>query len=385
MVGPNYIKRINQARILNLLRVQGKMSRAEIARQLTLTRSTVSLLTADLMKSGVIIDCKHFSSVQTTGRPSVGMQLNPKGGYFIGVEIGVERIRVIALNLMVEILSKISTPLKTKDPAAVEDQVVALIRKVQGNTLRGHPRLLGVGITVPGMLNRRNIVEYASMLGWRNVDLRPNIEEKLGIPVCIENDANAAALAEFYFGGTNVDENLFYLLLDVGVGGGMIIDGKIYTGSFGTAGEIGHLRLPLSLDFDGEFQTKSFEDCVGKGALLKLYKQSGGHREDFFELYKQLEMGDAAALRAVSQWGKMLSMGILTIIDIVNPSHIVLGGPLAKLFPFAQKSFSLLLPMDPFPGARSVQFIQSRFNEDACVMGAAAIVYESLFRVDQPN
>ena len=385
MVGPNYIKRINQARILNLLRLQGKMSRAEVARQLKLTRSTVSLLTADLMKRGVIIDSEQFASCQTTGRPSVGMQLNPKGGYFIGVEIGVEHIKLIAMNLMVEILGTISGPLATKDPVGVADQVVEMIGKLREETVRDHTRLYGVGITIPGMLNRQSIVEYALILGWRGVDLQPALQKRLGMPVYIENDANAAALAEFYFGGGDVEENLFYLLLDVGVGGGMIIDGKIYTGSFGTAGEIGHLRLPLTLDNDGALRTQSFEDCVGKRALLGSYRRFGGNGEDLPAFCAGLEKGEAAAVRAISQWGNMLSLGILSIIDLVNPSHIVLGGPLAKFFPFAKKSLALLLQEDPFPGARSVQLVQSRFNEDACVMGAAATVYESLFRVDHPG
>jgi predicted NBD/HSP70 family sugar kinase len=165
----------------------------------------------------------------------------------------------------------------------------------------------------------------------------------------------------------------------------MIIDGKIYTGSFGTAGEIGHLRLPLLLDLGGEMRTKSFEDCVGKKALLQLYKQHGGDREDFQEFCARLETADVAAMKAISLWANRLALGIVSIIDIVNPSHIILGGPLSKFFRFAQESYLLLLAEDPFPGAKSVKLVQSRFNEDACVMGAAAIVYESLFRVDQPN
>jgi predicted NBD/HSP70 family sugar kinase len=289
------------------------------------------------------------------------------------------------MNLMVEILGSVSSPLSSREPAIVEDQVVALIGKLQRDTVRDQIPLFGVGITIPGMLNRGSIVEYALMLGWKNVDIKPGLEKRLGVPVYMENDANAAALAEFYFNGAEVDENLFYLLLDVGVGGGLIIDGKIYTGSFGAAGEIGHLRLPLSLENDGEMLTTSFEDCVGKRALMELYKRHGGDPENFAGLCSRLEMGDGAALRAISLWANRLALGIVGIIDIVNPSHIVLGGPLAIFYRQAQEAYSLLREVDPFPGAKSVQLLQSRFNEDACVMGGAAIVYESLFRVDQPT
>jgi predicted NBD/HSP70 family sugar kinase len=105
--------------------------------------------------------------------------------------------------------------------------------------------------------------------------------------------------------------------------------------------------------------------------------------EDFTAFCEQLDRGEPVALKTISEWASMLSLGIVSIIDLLNPSHIILGGPLARFFPSVQRPLSLLLQSDLFPGAKAVQLTQSRFKEDACAMGAAALVYESLFRVVQ--
>lgn len=384
MIGPSFVKRINQARILNLLRVKGGLSRAGIARELKLTRSTVSVLASDLMEKGIISESSEYA-VHSTGRPSVSMQLHPEGGHFVGVDVGVERIRVITINLMVETLSDISKPLATREPEGVLKQVVDMVNSTLSNKVINRTRLRGVGLTIPGILNREHVVEHALVLGWRNVDIRPRLEEQLQVPIYIENDANAAALAEFYFGGTDVEENLFYLLLDVGVGGGMIIDGSIYTGSFGTAGEIGHMQLPLRLDSRGEFRTVSIEDCIGKRALLDQYRQNSGSGASFSVFCSRVDKGEPAAVQTITCWAGMVALGLVNIIDLINPSHIILGGPLSRFYQHVQKPLAVLSDRDPFPGAKSVQLLQSRFGEDACVMGAAAIVYESLFKVNQPG
>jgi predicted NBD/HSP70 family sugar kinase len=313
------------------------------------------------------------------------MQLNPNGGYCIGVEIGVERIRVIVIDLMVKILSDTQQPLDSKDPARVVEQTVGMIQKARLESIKENSRLFGIGLTVPGMLNRAKVVEYALDLGWRDLDLRHILEEKFDAPVYLENDANAAALAEFYFGGIDGGENLFYLLLDVGVGAGIIIDRTIYTGSFGTAGEIGHMRLPVMIDQEEPLQTIPFEECVGKRALLAKYRKLGGVTDDFSVFCQQVDRGEPAAIKTISLWANMLALGILNIIDVLNPSHIILGGPLARFYNYVQQPLFLLQQRDYFPSANNVQLIQSRFKEDACAMGAAALVYESLFRVVQEH
>jgi predicted NBD/HSP70 family sugar kinase len=339
------------------------------------------LLTADLLESGIIIDTSAFESSQQTGRPAVGIQLNQDGGYCIGVEIGVENVRVIVIDLMVQILCNTSQPLQSKEPSQVVNQVVRMIHEARATSIAKGSRIFGVGLTVPGMLNREKVVEYAQVLGWRNVDLLRELQGRLEISIYLENDANAAALAELYFGEIDGGENLFYLLLDVGVGSGIIIDKTIYAGSFGTAGEIGHMRLPAVVDKDAPLQTIPFEDCVGKRALLARYRRNGGTSDDLSAFCQELEKGAPAAKEAIAWWANLLAVGIQNIIDLLNPSHIILGGPLARFHSYLRRPLSLLQERDFFPGASAVQVTQSRFKEDACAMGAVALVYESLFRV----
>ena len=218
MATPSLIRHINQTRILRLLKEEGTLSRAELARSLNLTRSTLTAVTDELMKMNLVIEAGEAFVTQATGRPGTGLKLNPEGAFFLGAEINVEQIHLVLINLEGSIIYRRTKKLRSKKPAAVCRDVVNLVDAAWSVQLGNSDRLRGLGITVSALVDIHGVIRNAPTFRWQDVDLKEAIASQLDIPIFIENDANGAALAELSFGRRKGQSDLCLLLLGVGVG-----------------------------------------------------------------------------------------------------------------------------------------------------------------------
>jgi predicted NBD/HSP70 family sugar kinase len=383
------LKQINFARILSLLRYHPRLTRATIARRTGLTRSTVTVITAELIATGLLRTGQETASGTEGGRPGVELELDPDGAFFIGIAIGDENIRVVELNLAAQVTGRVQAAITNTDPETITQQVIELVQQIWQANPQSKVRSRGIGITVPGSLNREGIVLRAPRLQWRNIDLRTYLNLHFDLPLFIENDANAGALVEMYLSGAMPGHSLLYLLLGVGVGAGMVLNHRLLRGAGGTACEISELMLDphpghsISGDRPG-----TLEALCSKIGLLNAYRHRSGEPIDFNTLLLHLEHADEMAQAVVTEWGKYLSWGVRGLVGVLNPERVVFGGQLAALIPYVQDQLDEVLhnclPDESgygFSSAARFRLKVSTFGTDSAAIGGAVLVYQSLFQM----
>ena len=195
------------------------------------------------MDRGLVTESGQSSVARTTGRPGTALNLNPDGAFFLGAEIAAEQIHSVLINLAGSIIHRETAELKSRKPESVSEELVRMVKGIWSVQLKNSDRLRGLGVTVSALVSSQGVIRMAPTFGWNQFDMKSALKSRLDLPVFVENDANGAALAELSFGRRVGQRDLCLLFLDVGVGAGMIFDRKIFRGSDGLAGEIGHLTL----------------------------------------------------------------------------------------------------------------------------------------------
>ena len=245
MANQSLVRHVNERRLLGALRIAGPLSRAELARRLSLTRASVTGMVDDLFARGFVVEdaAALADGRRDAGRPGIALRLAPGGAYFLGVEIGVGIIRLALIDLT-------GRPVETESHAVAADiapeAVIGLLRS-RVAAFRAHPaygpRLSGIGVTVPGLVSRTGHVVNLPILGWRDVPFGAALTAALALPVFVENNANAAAFGHIYADPGAGEGVLVYLKIGTGCGGAVVIDNKLMRGSHGLGAEIGHLRV----------------------------------------------------------------------------------------------------------------------------------------------
>jgi predicted NBD/HSP70 family sugar kinase len=380
MAKPSLIRHINQARVLRLLKDRGNLSRAELARCLNLTRTTLTFVTSALIETGLVTEGGESSVAQATGRPGTALRLNPDGAFFLGAEIAAEHIHLILINLEGTILCRETAKLHSRNPESVCEQVVQMVQSVWSRRLAGSNRLRGVGVTVSALVNADGVIRIAPTFSWHRVDMRGALKAKLNIPVFVDNDANGAALAELSFGKRAGQSDLCLLFLDVGVGAGLVFNRKLFRGSEGLAGEIGHLTLDPAKNVQAE-EKGAIETQLGRDGLLASYRRIGGRAKTLEAFLQDLRKKKPSAQEAVRVWGEWLTLAIKNLADLFNPQLVVLAGSLSELFPFVEADVRNRLQDRRFPTVESLEVEISSFGKDASALGAAALVYDHILSV----
>jgi predicted NBD/HSP70 family sugar kinase len=380
MPRPAFLRDINQARVLRLLKEKGVLSRAEVARSLDLTRSTVTLVIGELIKKGLIAPTGEAFVTQLTGRPGAALKLNGEGAFFLGVEIGANEVHLLLIDLFGSIIHRQTVPHRSTRPEVVCQDLVHLVLQVWSERLKNSDRLRGVGFAVSGLINTQGVIRKAPTLGWHDVDLKNELLVKLPLPAFAENDANAAALAELSFGGRVGYSDLCVLLLDFGVGAGIISERKLFRGYLGLAGEIGHLCLEPAKRHPDE-EIGFLESRVGRNHLLASYQRAGGKAKDLAGFLEDLKRNGSTARKTVETWAEWLALTISNLADIANPKLVVLAGPLSELYPFVERRVRKRLEERRFPTVEELEIEVSTFGRDGAALGGAALVFNGLFSV----
>ena len=392
MTMPSTIRRINETRLVDALFRSGAMSRADLARMLGLTRATAGNLVSGLVRKGMLLERDKSLTPRgaRTGRPGGAVRLNPDYAIFLGAEIGVDQITVMALNAAAEPLVRLKQPMPKgrSDPQEVVQSLKGMLQDVAGQ-LAAEQVVRGLAVTIPGLLNHDGTVLRAPILGWKQVPLRALLASALPQfdSIRVENDGNASAFAEIYRnpeGGSRELEDTVYLFMDSGVGGGIFANGALVTGSNGYAGEVGHILVGES-GFGPLLTVRgSLESYVGRQALLSRYQQHGGTAVSFEALIAAAQEGDDAALATFADCVPYLARGLATLTSVLNPGKFVLGGAVAAFFAQDPKKLQSaiqenLLPDHPLP---KLQF--SSLGADGPVVGAACLMHQAFFALPKP-
>ena len=249
------IREINQALVLNTVRRQRSVSRTDIAGLTGLSPPTISGITNELIERGLLFEASIGESAG--GRKPILLSLNAAAGYVVGIKLTETQ----AVGVLADLDANVEARHSTKLSARSEEHVVAAVARIAKRLAeRAHGRpVLGIGVGLAGVIDRdAGIVRHATYLDWRNADFAEHLRRRTGLPVVIDNDINALVANERWFRHGRDVNNLLVVSLGRGVGLGMVLDGRIYRGAIGGAGEFGH----VTIDPDGPTC-----DCGKRGCL----------------------------------------------------------------------------------------------------------------------
>lgn len=329
VINQETMRSTNKHSILDFIQRKGPIAKPEIANRLGLSATSVSTFINELLSEDTIIPCGNAKS--TGGRKSTLYQVNPNAFFSIGMDLQVDRIIALLLNFNNECIDKWEISLETTDEWAVVDKLRQLIPSILAKNNLPLKKLTGVGIGVPGIVNGENgLIEFAPNLGWKNV----NLHQALGLdcPVTVENEANAAALGERSFGNAKLIGNLVYVSIGMGVGCGLILNGRLFAGQTYHAGEFGH----MTIDPQGllcRCGNKGCWECyTSNQAVLALYTQKTGKAlSSFREFIEHIHDNDSEAVSVLEQTTRYLGLGLANIANGLNPEMVVIGGEIAEL------------------------------------------------------
>lgn len=392
----NLVRKINMAHVINTLRHSAPLSRAELAVSTGLNRSTVSSIINELLGNQLVQETTLQSD--RVGRPGMLLELNPAGGFAVGIELGVDFISMVVTDFIANVLWRqriLSNP--SEGQGTILERAYAMTESALAEGEQRGLRPLGIGLGAPGMVDLQlGELKFAPNLGWKNTPLRQLWSQRFHLPVFVENDAKAAAMGEYYFGVARGLSNFIFIHAGVGLGAGILIDGKLFRGSRGYASEVGHMIVDPNGELCGCGKRGCWETLVGPRAVIRRFRQTllQGvpstvlHAADndleninFETVANAALQGDAAALEAMCEVASNLGFGIAILVDIFNPQMVVLGGELNYasqiLLPVIEKvvaTNAMSLPRE------DLKIVASAHGTDACVIGAAALVLDDILR-----
>ena len=390
------IRKVNTSIVLNVLRLHSPISRAELASITKLNPSTISNIINVLIGDGLVLELDMMES--KIGRPGIALALRPEAGAVVGVEIGVGFISVILTDFVANILWREWVEFSlTKAQIEVISEAEKLIDHALSIAEERNFGLLGIGVGVPGLVNtNQGELLFAPNLGWKNVPLRLMWNQRFHLPLYVENEANLAALGEYYFGVGRAVDNFIYLSSGVGLGGGLILNGKLFTGEYGFASEIGHIQRDPQGEQCGCGRRGCWETQVGPRAVLqrvkRLIESDPGNtiaqnvngdidKLTFNQVVDFALQGDQLCLAAMEEVGKNLGTGIADLANIFNPKMVVIGGAFsygrAILLPVLEETIANET-LSPVKQNLRIEF--SEHGADACVLGAIAVVLDDILR-----
>lgn len=376
----NTIRDINRQIVLNYVREREPISRAEIARETALQRSTISAIVESLAEEGLVEEVGEGES--TGGRRPTLLRLRTKEAIAVGVAITPSCTTVATSDLAGRIVEQ--EEFQT-DPAPGKTltQVMTLIREL---SLRNNGSIEAVGVSLPGLVDPStgNAV-YVPYFKWRDIPIAETISAAVGLPVIIDNDANAVALAELWFGRPEVSDARDFILVLVaeGVGTGIIFDGQVYRGQRGAAGEFGHMVIgtqapvPCSCGNLDCWEAFSSE----RAAVARYFKSSGvsSERFGFRELVDQALRGEPQAKAALIETAHYLGVGISNLVVGFSPEAVVVGGEIARAWLLVKSALMETIEHSVRRGLASAQIMPSTLGEKPELRGALSLVLASKF------
>jgi predicted NBD/HSP70 family sugar kinase len=374
------IRDINRQIVLNYVREKAPISRADISHETTLQRSTVSLIIDELKAQGLIDEIEGES---TGGRPPILLRLRVAQAIAIGVDVGTTRTVVATSDLAGRVLEQ--EEFKT-DPNA--KKTLTRINSCLREFIKKERGIEGIGISLPGLVDpKTGMASFIPQFKWHDWAIAEEVQDASGLPVSVDNDANAAALAELWFGRPEIREvrDFIMVLVAEGLGTGIIFNGQIYHGESGVAGEFGHMTIGTDAPVacaSGSYEC--WEAFASEQAALARYaKLSSTQRRphiDFMGLLERAINDDEAAQSALLETAHYLGVGISNLIKGLSPEAVIVGGRIARAWPLIADELKNAVEENSIcRGLPTARIIASTLGEHPTLMGAISLVLASKF------
>lgn len=395
---------MNRNLVFNVLRT-GAVSRADVVRTTGLSPATVSAIVSELIESGLVNEIGQGKS--RGGRPPLVLRINDERNYAVGLKIMSRGVFVVVTDIRAEVLYSEMVELDwapvigdstlsargEHDPASVLDRICFAIEDAADRAGVGMDKVVGIGIGLSGLIEpETGTCRYTPLFGWTDVPVASPIAKRLDRPVLVENDCNALTVAEQWFGRGHGVDDFVVVTVGQGVGAGIVIDGSLYRGADGAAGEIGHLpvagaTLPCRCGRSGCLEAVSSDkavfsyiaEAIARGQRSSL---SGAARSavTIEAVRDAAERGDTVARAALERAGRMLGLGIATLVNLLNPRLVILSGEGTRAGPLRWEAAIASMREHCFAGIdRNVDFFVDPVDEVAWARGAACVVLGELF------
>ena len=322
----------------------GGISRAGLARQMELTRSAVTSIVADLELVGLVRETEDGPA--SGGRKPIMLEINPRRGYVVGIDMGATHLGVQVADFAAHVLEEIEITFNVDDGPQqclpVVDRLVRELLQVEHMSLQ---EILAVGIGVPGpVVAEAGMVSSPPIMpGWDSFPIRSHLEKLWGCPVSLGNDAELGALGEWAYGAGRGEQNLAYLKVGSGVGAGLLLDGQIYRGTTGCAGEIGHITIQekgplctcgsrgcLEALAGGRAIARKAQEAVRSGRRTQL-ASIGLEQITARDVAAAARLGDLVAQQIITEAGAYLGIAVASLVNLINPGMVVVGGGVAQM------------------------------------------------------
>jgi predicted NBD/HSP70 family sugar kinase len=375
------IRDINRQIVLNYVREREPISRADIARETALQRSTVSTIVEELKDEGLIEEVGAGRS--TGGRRPTLLRLRAAGALAIGVDITPSQTTVVTSDLAGRVLRREDFPVSRR-PEDVVSLVIDCVRDMASKA--DGQSVAGVGVSLPGLVEpETGRAIYIPYFRWRDWAIAEEVGAATGLAVRVDNDANAAALAELWFGRPEVSDarDFIMVLIAEGIGTGIVFDGQIYRGERGAAGEFGHMivgqQAPIACSCGNYDCWEAF--ASERAAIARYGKAAGdgaGHL-GFDEIADRALRGEPPAIDALSEMGHYLGIGISNLIVGLSPETVVVGGRITRAWSLISASLGETIQRSIRRGLPSARIVASTLGDQPTLMGAISLVLARKF------
>lgn len=381
--------------ILEVIRKNGPISRTDISKITELNIVTVSNYINHYIKKGIVVEGELDES--TGGRKPVLVELNPKAGYIVGVGLNMLSMVGVLVDLEINVIAEVKRERNPENSETVIDSMVDMAQEIIEKAEIDKDKIVGVGVGVPGIIDERGrTIRWPQSLGEKDINvclsIKDTFERRLDIPTFVENDANAAVLGEKWLGLDRDVRHMLYMFS--GVGCGILVNGEIYRGATGAAGELGITSDKETIDaakqmasqlgrweMDLGMVTRAKEELAkGEKSLLTDFVSGDVEALSFKEIVRGVKERDALVLRIVKDVGSALGRKIAFLVNFLNPEIVVIGGgiedcgaPLLDAVKAAIKDWSVE------EASSQVKIIPSAFGENAVALGVVGIVAREVF------
>ena len=397
----NTVKAHNIQVVLLTLLKTSCLSRVQLAKHTGLSNTTITNLISELIETGLVVEecapTEKPAKTRPVGRPRTALRLAPDARHVLGVHIGIGTFRVALANLRDEILDYQAVSFEVNAPAEVVlDKIVATIESLIAEHGLDRTKIMGIGIGASGLVDfEAGVNILAPRLSWRDVHMRDILQQKLDLPVVVDNNVRTMAIAETYFGQGRDSSSLVFVYGRAGVGAGLTFNGKVYRGNAMGAGEIGHMIMTL---YKGQLchcgNRGCLETLVSEAAILTeaeniLEKTPDGllaqHMKD--EALRPIERvfaagraGDEAVCEMLNGIGEFLGMALVNVVNLFNPEVILLGGIFSQGEDFFLEPAVNTVREFSFGGmGKKVDIQSTSFGWKAGVLGASALALINFF------
>jgi glucokinase-like ROK family protein len=379
------IRAINRSTILNSIKTHGAIPRAEIARLTGLSPATVTGITAELIQDNLIFEKESGDS--SGGRRPIMLAINPNGGCVVGIKVMEDHALGALTDLEASLLGKQSYPLTDTSPEGISRSLSELVAELLKMSENPVPNLMGVGVGLAGIVEAgQGLVRQSPFFGWNDVPLREMIQNRVNVPVYVDNDVNTLAFAEKWFGAGRGVDNFLVVTVGRGIGLGIVSNGQFNHGARGGAGEIGHTVIQPGGELCACGKRGCLEMYASEPALLrqaaKAFEQGqlSSLPNTPEELIALAASGEKAAQEIFARAGELLGRSIANLVNIFNPQRVLINGEGVRAGNWLFDPMRYAIDEHTMPGLRQdVSILVEPLGDDAWARGAASLVLHELF------